>query len=176
MARWPLSVVRELAVRRAVEIAGFNVEAWPVEHSLRAPAVGFRISECDDCLFYVPDVAALVHPRRTLAGVELYVGDGAVLTRSLTRSRGSSLVGHASVAQQLDWCQANGVHRAIFTHCGSAIVRANARSMEALVHSLGLERGLDARLAYDGLTTSFVSRRFARRGADRRRPRRKAYP
>lgn len=40
----------------------------------------------------------------------------------------------------------------MFTHCGSGLVRSKARSVDALVHSLGRERGIDARVAYDGLT------------------------
>jgi hypothetical protein len=70
----------------------------------------------------------------------------------MVRLRGSALIGHASVATQLDWCRAGGVHRAIFTHCGSGVVRSDAKRVEALVGSLGRERGIIARVAYDGLT------------------------
>jgi hypothetical protein len=152
MARWPLAVRRELQPWRTVRIAGFDVEAWPVEHSLNAPAVGFTVSARGVRIFYVPDVAALGNLKRTLKGVDLYVGDGAVLARPIVRRRGSVLIGHASVATQLDWCRIGGVRRAVFTHCGSGLVRSKARSVDALVHSLGRERGIDARLAYDGLT------------------------
>jgi hypothetical protein len=131
-------------------ISGFVIEAWPVQHSLNAPAVGFKISTRDGCLFYVPDVAALDRPRRTLQNVDLYIGDGAVLRRSLVRSRGPVLIGHASVPTQLDWCRAGDVGRAIFTHCGSGVVRAVPSQVDAVVRSLGRERGVEASLAYDG--------------------------
>jgi phosphoribosyl 1,2-cyclic phosphodiesterase len=152
MARWPLPVRCELPMQHPVMIAGLVVEAWPLQHSLNAPAVGFKVSEGDMCLFYAPDVAVLDHPRRTLENVNLYVGDGAVLERSLVRSRGSVAIGHASVATQLDWCRLGGVSRAIFTHCGSGIVRSAARHVATVVRSLGRDRGVDARLAHDGLT------------------------
>lgn len=152
MARWPLTIIGELLLRRPVMIAGFVIEAWPVQHSLNAPAVGFKVSAGDTCLFYVPDVADLDHPKRTLENVDVYVGDGAVLKRSLVRNRGPVLIGHASVATQLDWCRAGGVARAIFTHCGSGVVRSVPSRVEAVVQSLGRERGVDASLAHDGLT------------------------
>ena len=44
--------------------------------------------------------------------------------------------------------------RAIFTHCGSEIVRCDARAIAARVRTLGEEHGVDARVAYDGLTLS----------------------
>jgi phosphoribosyl 1,2-cyclic phosphodiesterase len=161
MARWPLTSRYDLPLRRPVEVAGLAIEAWPVQHSLNAPAVAFRITGTDACLFYAPDVAALVHPELALEQVDLYIGDGAVLNRSLLRSRGPVLIGHASVATQLDWCRAAGLRRAIFTHCGSGVVRSPARRAEAVVRSLGRERGIDARLAHDGL--ALIVRRSARR-------------
>lgn len=151
ISRWPIGVRCELPLRRPTMISGFVIEAWPVQHSLNAPAVGFKISTTDRCLFYVPDVAALDHPRRTLRNVDLYIGDGAVLRRSLVRSRGPVLIGHASVQTQLDWCKAADVGRAIFTHCGSGLVRALPSQVDAVVRSLGRARGVEASLAYDGL-------------------------
>jgi len=152
MDRWPIGVRCPLPLERPVMIAGFVIEARPVLHSLNAPAVGFKISTRDGCLFYVPDVAAPQHLERTLRDVDLYIGDGAVLVRPLVRRRGRVLIGHASVATQLDWCRAGGVPRAIFTHCGSAIVRSAQRRVEDIVESLGRVRGVEAALAYDGLT------------------------
>lgn len=87
-----------------------------------------------------------------MRGVEFYIGDGATLLRSMVRQRGSQRIGHAAISAQLDWCAAEGVLHAIFTHCGSGIVGSDGRRMNALVRRLGNERGIDARLAHDGLT------------------------
>jgi len=152
MARWPLNIRCELPQQRPIAISGFVIEAWPVQHSVNAPAVGFKISTGDGYLFYAPDIAALNHPGQTLQNVDLYVGDGAVLVRSLVRKRGRVVIGHASVATQLDWCRAAGVRRAIFTHCGSGIVRSAPSRVDAIVEALGHVRGVDASLAHDGLT------------------------
>ena len=51
---------------------------------------------------------------------------------------------------QLDWCAKAHVYRAIFTHCGSPIVRGDARVLSATVRQLGCEHDIDARLACDG--------------------------
>ena len=89
-----------------------------------------------------------------LRGVDLYVGDGATITRSMVRRRDHALIGHTAIAAQLGWCEREGVGQAIFTHCGSAIVRGNARTIVARVKQLGEEHGVDARVAHDGLTLS----------------------
>jgi hypothetical protein len=43
------------------------------------------------------------------------------------------------------------VERAIFTHCGSQIVEGDERIVETIVRNLGHERGVEAKIAYDGL-------------------------
>jgi len=61
---------------------------------------------------------------------------------------------YASVAQQLDWCQVGGVDRAVFTHCGSGVVRLTGADASRMVRALAGEQGIGARLARDGLTMS----------------------
>lgn len=191
LPRWPIAIRREMPERVRIQVEGLSIEAWPVQHSLTAPAVGYKLFSRDACVFYVPDVASLGRSPRVLEHVDLYVGDGARLVRPLVRSRGPVLIGHASIAQQLDWCSEAGVGRAIFTHCGSGIVRADARTVDHDVRSLGRERGIEARVAFDGLTVTIQSRGSSRRmgpwlhgsifrttptsgspASDRRRPRR----
>ena len=146
-------------MRHPIRVAGFAIDAWPEQHSLIAPAVALKVSARDACIWYAPDIARLDQPARALADVDLYVGDGAVLTRSLVRRRGALMIGHASVAEQLDWCQIGGVARVIFTHCGSGLLRMGDRRADALVRILGEERGIDARLARDGMAVAIRLRR-----------------
>ncbi len=120
-------------------------------HSIRAPAVGYRFAVGGRALFYVPDVAALRDQRAALRGVTLYIGDGASIVRPLLRRRGAVMLRHASIRAQLGLCQAEGVTRAIFTHCGSQIVGADGRSVAAWIRRLGREHGVAARFAYDGM-------------------------
>lgn len=150
MRTFPLKQRRLLDPGSRVTVAGADVQAFPVEHSLCAPAVGLRLRAGRVTLFYVPDVVHIHDRDEALDGVNLYVGDGATLTRSLVRRRGDRLFGHTPVSTQLTWCAKAGIDRALFTHCGSEIVRDH-EAAAARLQELAVERGVDAQLAYDGL-------------------------
>ena len=74
----------------------------------------------------------------------------------MVRHRGGTLIGHAPIAAQLRWCEEAGVRRAFFTHCGSLLVRADARVSHASVRRLGRQHGIDARIACDGDRLAFA--------------------
>jgi phosphoribosyl 1,2-cyclic phosphodiesterase len=152
--RFPIDDRHVIRANVPFRIGKLRFEAVPVEHSLRAPAVGYRVSRGRTAFFYVPDVAALPGPANTLRGVALYVGDGATVTRSMVRHRDHHLIGHAPVLAQLRWCADAGVSRAIFTHCGSGIVRSDPRAIADKVKRLGEEQGVVATLAHDGLVVA----------------------
>jgi phosphoribosyl 1,2-cyclic phosphodiesterase len=151
LKRCPIGSRRMISPFETFEIGQVAFEAFPVEHSLRAPAVGYRVQCSGACLVYVPDVASIPDAPRVFAGVDIYIGDGASLMRPLLRKRGDALIGHAPIATQLKWCQAATVHRAIFTHCGSQIVAGDEQEASLKVRELGERHGIQASLAYDGL-------------------------
>ena len=62
----------------------------------------------------------------------------------------ASSLGYAPIIHQLDWCTKAHVRHAVFTHCGSPIVRASAQAVDSLVGRLGKERDIDAWIASDG--------------------------
>ena len=148
---YPIADKRIVPVNEPFRVGGLRFEAFPVAHSVRAPAVGYRISRGRTSFFYIPDVVAINDRRRALEGVTLYIGDGATIARPMVRRRPAALIGHTPVRTQLGWCEKEGVHSAIFTHCGSEIVTGDARYLNRLVKRLGEERGIAARIAYDGL-------------------------
>lgn len=151
IARYPLARRELVSVGAPRSIAGVRFEAFTVAHSLRAPAVGYRITVDSLSLFYVPDVVAIRHRARALDGIALYVGDGASLMRPIIRRKNGRRIGHATIRAQLGWCAAQGVRDAIFTHCGSGIVGGDGRRVGALLRRLGREQGVTARFAHDGL-------------------------
>ena len=103
-------------------------------------------------MFYVlSDLVRIYDQAQALHGLQLYVGDGASITGSILRKRDETLIGHASIRTQLKWCQEEGVLRAIVSHCGSEIVRGKQRTVADKVLILGLQTGVDARIAQDGL-------------------------
>jgi phosphoribosyl 1,2-cyclic phosphodiesterase len=151
LATFPIGDRQTIAHRAPVAIQGIGFEAFPVAHAILAPAVGYRITAGAVTIFYVPDVAFIVDRAAALDGVRLYVGDGATLTRSIVRRRGDALIGHAPVSTQLTWCAKAGVPRAIFTHCGSQVIRGEADGIVERLRVLAAERGVQAELAYDGM-------------------------
>ena len=89
--------------------------------------------------------------------MQIYIGDGATITRSFIRRRGRALIGHAPVRTQLTWCQKESVPRAIITHCGSEVVTGNEREISAKLRALAAERDVEVRIAYDGMKVHAVS-------------------
>jgi phosphoribosyl 1,2-cyclic phosphodiesterase len=150
LRRFPIHDRRALSPKKSTAIGGVRFRAYRVRHSIRAPAVGYRVSAKAGSFFYLPDVAKLPKPSAALHGVGVYIGDGATLRRSMVRMKDGVLIGHAAITTQLDWCTKAHVYRAIFTHCGSPIVRGDARVLSAAVRQLGREHDIDARLACDG--------------------------
>ncbi|MFO7917777.1 MAG: MBL fold metallo-hydrolase [Anaerolineae bacterium] len=137
--------------RRPIEIAGITLEAFPVLHSTRAPAVGYRISAGRVAIFYVPDVAWIEDRDAALSGIRVYIGDGATVTRSMVRKPGEVIIGHVPIRTQLTWCQKLDVPRAIFTHLGSEIVEGDEEQLENEIRDLAKERGIDrVEIAHDG--------------------------
>ena len=43
------------------------------------------------------------------------------------------------------------MHKAVFTHCGTEVVEAAEGEAEEEVRRMGLEKGVDAVLAFDGM-------------------------
>jgi phosphoribosyl 1,2-cyclic phosphodiesterase len=138
-------------------IGAIRFIALAVEHSLKAPAVGLRVSCHGGAFFYVPDVAVLPFVTEALNGVSLYVGDGAAVTRPIIRWRDGHPIGHASIKTQLAWCREANVRRAIFTHCGTRVVGSDARWINALVRRLGQAVGVDARVAHDRMVVRLAA-------------------
>jgi len=161
LERYPIREREKIIARRPVRIGNVELEAFVVEHSLIAPAVGYRISVDSVAVFYVPDLVSIHDRHDALSGIQLYVGDGASVTRPILRRRGKALIGHASVRDQLDWCREEGVSQAVITHCGSQIVKADARTASARIQSLGRERRVQVLIAYDGLKLTVRRREHA---------------
>jgi len=155
--RFPIHDRRRMPLRKSMAIGGVIFKAYPVQHSIRAPAVGYRVSAKAGSFFYLPDVARLPNALAALCGVNIYIGDGATMRRSMVRKKNGVLIGHAAMTAQLGWCKKAGIRRAIFTHCGSPIVRGETRTQNAKIRQLGRESGIDARVACDGDRLSFPS-------------------
>jgi phosphoribosyl 1,2-cyclic phosphodiesterase len=152
--RYPVADREIVEPRRPLTVLGIEFEAFPVEHSLRAPAVGYRVTAGRAVIFYAPDLVSIGDEQEALSGLDVYVGDGAAVRRSIVRRREGRAIGHASIRTQLEWCGSAGVRRAVFTHCGSEIVKGDTRTVAASVAALGSAYGIEALIADDGLELS----------------------
>lgn len=153
MARYaiPAELRREVVPRVPFTIRGIRFEAFRVEHSIRAPAVGYRITAGRVAVWYAPDLVYIFERAEALRGCRLYIGDGATMTRSFVRRRGDTLVGHAPIRTQLTWCAKEGVPRAVITHCGTQIVTGDPQALDAELQAMAAERGIAASFAHDGM-------------------------
>lgn len=125
-----------------IEVGRLACEAYSVVHSIRCPAVGYRVRTPDGVLVYNPDLVDIVDRDRVLEGVDCYIGDGSCIRANLVRRKGESLFGHARITTQLKWCRDHGIARAVFTHLGRETIRREEEFAEK--HS-------DVTLAYDGM-------------------------
>ena len=153
MAEYAISAEqrREVKPRTPFTIRDITLEAFPVEHSIRAPAVGYRIMAGRVTVWYGPDLVYVDDRDQALGGCSVYIGDGATMTESFVRRRGDALIGHTPVRTQLTWCQKEGVPRAIISHCGAEIVEGDRAAVAEQLAAMATERGVEAELAYDGL-------------------------
>lgn len=138
--------------RKKQRIGKFWVEPFKVLHSLRCPAVGYRITAGRKTVFYVPDVAYIEHLDAAFKKIALYIGDGATLFRPMIRKlKGrKEIFGHASIRQQLTWCHKEGVKKMIITHCGSGIVSQEKKALKQIAE-MGEEKGVTVQVAFDGM-------------------------
>lgn len=148
--RYPIEE-KHLVSSKPFRIGSLEVQAFFVEHSLRAPAVGYRITGGTKIIFCVHDLVSIVHQKSALKNVALYIGDGASIIRPIIRYKNKQPFGHAPIKRQITWCAHEGVPRAIVTHCGSQIVKKEGRLLHEKIRSLGVEQGVDASLAHDGM-------------------------
>lgn len=150
LKEYEISEQQVVSPREKIDVGKVSFEAFPVDHSTIAPAVGYRVTAGRRNVFYVPDVVWIHDREQALLGLDLFVGDGASLERSLVRKMEEALVGHTPIRTQLTWCQKEDVPKAIFTHCGTEIVESDLRKLSPKLEAMARERNLQAQIAFDG--------------------------
>ena len=152
MKRYPIKQRRIIMPDIPIEIMGFLIETFDVEHALNAPSVGYRISDKKKSVFYVPDLVKIKKQAEALNDIVLYVGDGAIITRKiLVKKRGKTHIGHAPISEQVKWCKKEKVPRAIFTHCGTEIVTGEPEKITKKIELLEKRYEVEIEIAYDGM-------------------------
>lgn len=151
LAEYPVAERRTVVPRQPFTVRGITFEAFTVEHSLRAPAVGYRITAGRVTIFYVPDLVYIHERAAALQGARFYIGDGATVDREMVRRQDDRLFGHTPVRTQLTWCAKEGVPKMIVSHCGSQIVEGEEEDILETIEDYARERGVAVEVAYDGM-------------------------
>ena len=152
MNKYPITKKHTITCRTPIKIKDITIEAFGVVHSLRAPAVGYRITAGKTTIFYVPDLIAIQERAHALKDIALYIGDGATIDRPLVRrSAEGELFGHTTIRAQLGWCEQEGVPRAIFTHCGSQIVGGNTKKITQKINRYAQTKKIPTQIAIDSM-------------------------
>jgi hypothetical protein len=68
---WPIDERYRLALRAPAEIYGIGFEAFTLDHSVIAPAVGYRIAAARKTVFYAPDVLRIQQAMTALRDVDV---------------------------------------------------------------------------------------------------------
>lgn len=155
LKRYPVKRFRVFEPDDQLRMGPFRVRPYEVVHSIRAPAVGFRVRAGGTTIVYNPDIISIVREQSVLAGVDVYVGDGASLTRPLVRRRDGALFGHTTVRAQLNWCKRHSIRRAYIVHCGKQLVQMPPASLQQRVDKLAGPM-LRATVAHDGMLVRFA--------------------
>lgn len=137
--------------RQPIKLFGITIEPFEVIHSILAPAVGYRISQNRKAFFLVPDLVWIKERKEAFSGINFYIGDGATINRPMIRKKNNELFGHTTISAQMTWCKKEKVPLMIITHCGSEIVKNDGRKIRAKINKLANERGIKAKVAYDGM-------------------------
>ncbi len=126
-----------------------NITPFEVIHSLRCPAVGYRI-EADKNIFYAPDLIDTQKDKKeTLKNIDCLVGDGSSLYTNMVRKRNGKLYGHTRVKTEINWCKKYGIKKFIVTHCGKQIVTMEKEKLEEKISEYS-ENSVNVKVAYDG--------------------------
>lgn len=104
----------------------FTWLGYRVVHSIRCPAVGYRVTTDGRTLVYNPDLVAIIDRENVLKGVDYYIGDGSAIRANLVRRRGDQIFGHTRITTQVNWCREAGVKNIIFTHLGKETLAKEA--------------------------------------------------
>jgi ribonuclease BN (tRNA processing enzyme) len=102
----------------------FQFFACRVLHSIRCPAVGYKIKTQGKTLVYNPDLVDIVNKAEVLTDIDYYIGDGSSINANLVRRRGDTLYGHARMTTQINWCRKYGIENIVFTHLGRETIAA----------------------------------------------------
>lgn len=144
--KFPVKNFRIIKINKKFQLNGFEIIAYKVIHSIRCPAVCYKIKVGKKIIVYAPDLIDIIKKGNVLKNVDFYIGDGSIFSRSLIRRKGKKLFGHSSIKTQINWCKKFGIKKIFFTHFGKEIIK-NEKEIKSKVKEIAE----NVEFAYDGL-------------------------
>lgn len=125
-----------------------KVTAYDVMHSLRCPAVAYKIKG-DKTIVYAPDILDFEEDKEAILNrTDLLIADGSSLNINMVRRKEDKLFGHTRIKTIIGWCKKYGINELIITHCGKQIVTMDKN--ELIEKLKGYTEGkINVRVAYD---------------------------
>lgn len=151
LKKFPIKEKITIRDRQEITICGITFEVFDEVHSLLCPGVGYRITAGKVTIYYAGDLISINQRRAALKNAQLYIGDGATITRPMVRRKDNKLFGHTTIQAQLGWCKKENVSHAIITHCGTQIVSDRSGKATAKILQLANARDVKVAIAYDGM-------------------------
>src|SRR5206468_11783335 len=87
LQHYPIKDRHVIKERTSLKICGITFEAFPVEHSILSPAVGYRVTAGRARIFYAPDIIFIHDCNAALQGVEIYIDHGVTVPGAFIRKR-----------------------------------------------------------------------------------------
>ena len=126
-----------------------DITAYKVIHSIRCPAVGYKIKG-DKTIIYAPDIVDFEEDKSTvLKDVDLLIADGSSLNINMVRRKEGKLFGHTRVKTIIEWCKKYNIGSLIVTHCGKQIVNMDKKELAGRLEEYTGGK-IDVIVAYDG--------------------------
>ena len=107
---------------KKLKLGPFTILPYKVLHSIRCPAIGFKISFNKKTLIYNPDLVDIVNKDKILRNVNYYIGDGSCIKANLVRRIGNKIFGHTRITTQINWCKKHNIKNIFFTHLGKETI------------------------------------------------------
>jgi ribonuclease BN (tRNA processing enzyme) len=105
-----------------IETGNITWSAYRVIHSIRCPAVGFKLKVNGKAILYNPDLVDIVEKDQVMSGIDYYIGDGSAIRANLVRRKDDQFFGHTRISTQINWCKSRGINNIFFTHLGKETI------------------------------------------------------
>jgi ribonuclease BN (tRNA processing enzyme) len=131
-----------------IRLKDLRITAYRVLHSLRCPAVAYKIKG-DRFVLYAPDIVDFELDKSTITkGVDLLIADGSSLNINMVRRKGDKIFGHTSIRTTIGWCKKYGINKLIITHCGKQVVTMDENELDKKIAEYS-EGKVEVKVAYD---------------------------